>query len=118
ILFLFQAEDGIRDFHVTGVQTCALPIWSMSTRSGPVTWPKWTAASAEVKSRSTSTTWPGRALAARAARDTARVVLPTPPLGPKQTTVWGPGPAGGGALGAGGLSEGKVMSSRARDRKS
>src|SRR5690606_40960473 len=22
----FQAEDGIRDFHVTGVQTCALPI--------------------------------------------------------------------------------------------
>src|SRR5690606_40345937 len=25
-LFFFQAEDGIRDFHVTGVQTCALPI--------------------------------------------------------------------------------------------
>src|SRR5690606_40619360 len=24
--FFFQAEDGIRDFHVTGVQTCALPI--------------------------------------------------------------------------------------------
>src|SRR5207253_4725866 len=23
----FQAEDGIRDGHVTGVQTCALPIW-------------------------------------------------------------------------------------------
>src|SRR5690606_40226917 len=23
----FQAEDGIRDFHVTGVQTCALPIF-------------------------------------------------------------------------------------------
>src|SRR5690606_40497450 len=22
----FQADDGIRDFHVTGVQTCALPI--------------------------------------------------------------------------------------------
>src|SRR5690606_41058229 len=21
-------EDGIRDFHVTGVQTCALPIWN------------------------------------------------------------------------------------------
>src|SRR5690606_41078391 len=34
----FQAEDGIRDFHVTGVQTCALPIstcagcWPRSTR--------------------------------------------------------------------------------------
>src|SRR5207302_2565771 len=27
--FFFQAEDGIRDFHVTGVQTCALPIWRL-----------------------------------------------------------------------------------------
>src|SRR5437660_11102092 len=26
LLFFFQAEDGIRDGHVTGVQTCALPI--------------------------------------------------------------------------------------------
>src|SRR3989440_6496607 len=26
-LFFFQAEDGIRDLIVTGVQTCALPIW-------------------------------------------------------------------------------------------
>src|SRR5699024_12012725 len=26
ILFFFQAEDGIRDRNVTGVQTCALPI--------------------------------------------------------------------------------------------
>ena len=25
-IFLFQAEDGIRDVAVTGVQTCALPI--------------------------------------------------------------------------------------------
>src|SRR5690606_20785305 len=25
-IFFFEAEDGIRDFHVTGVQTCALPI--------------------------------------------------------------------------------------------
>src|SRR5256885_8228734 len=25
--FFFQAEDGIRDYKVTGVQTCALPIW-------------------------------------------------------------------------------------------
>src|SRR5690606_39810806 len=28
--FFFQAEDGIRDFHVTGVQTCALPIFASS----------------------------------------------------------------------------------------
>src|SRR5256885_3911532 len=27
--FFFQAEDGIRDYKVTGVQTCALPIWSL-----------------------------------------------------------------------------------------
>src|SRR5690606_40720188 len=25
-IYSFRAEDGIRDFHVTGVQTCALPI--------------------------------------------------------------------------------------------
>src|SRR5436309_11511249 len=30
--FFFQAEDGIRDFHVTGVQTCALPISSAGAR--------------------------------------------------------------------------------------
>src|SRR5947209_13796371 len=28
LFFFFQAEDGIRDIGVTGVQTCALPIWS------------------------------------------------------------------------------------------
>src|SRR5438552_5710812 len=27
VFFFFQAEDGIRDDLVTGVQTCALPIW-------------------------------------------------------------------------------------------
>src|SRR5690606_40159904 len=31
--FFFQAEDGIRDFHVTGVQTCALPIWATICRT-------------------------------------------------------------------------------------
>src|SRR5437762_10208274 len=33
--FFFQAEDGIRDTSVTGVQTCALPIYFR--RLGPVT---------------------------------------------------------------------------------
>src|SRR5690625_7215510 len=28
--FFFQAEDGIRDGHVTGVQTCALPICGLA----------------------------------------------------------------------------------------
>src|SRR5690606_39740531 len=45
-----QAEDGIRDFHVTGVQTCALPISpqvgptrpaSMSSRFGGLSPPTW-----------------------------------------------------------------------------
>ena len=27
LFFFFQAEDGIRDWSVTGVQTCALPIY-------------------------------------------------------------------------------------------
>src|SRR5690606_40411470 len=34
IFFFFQAEDGIRDFHVTGVQTCALPIWNVQAQGG------------------------------------------------------------------------------------
>src|SRR5688572_32018726 len=29
-VFFFQAEDGIRDLTVTGVQTCALPIFSLA----------------------------------------------------------------------------------------
>src|SRR5207302_6364655 len=29
------AEDGIRDFHVTGVQTCALPIFILTGRKVP-----------------------------------------------------------------------------------
>src|SRR5207245_7371174 len=29
--FFFQAEDGIRDATVTGVQTCALPIFAIAT---------------------------------------------------------------------------------------
>src|SRR5690348_18435923 len=31
MLFFFQAEDGIRDGRVTGVQTCALPIYRLRT---------------------------------------------------------------------------------------
>src|SRR2546430_11443118 len=32
VLFFFQAEDGIRDLTVTGVQTCALPILPLHLR--------------------------------------------------------------------------------------
>src|SRR5690606_41008847 len=36
VRFFFQAEDGIRDFHVTGVQTCALPIFCEKLHFHPV----------------------------------------------------------------------------------
>src|SRR3989442_5507837 len=38
MFFFFQAEDGIRDADVTGVQTCALPIsfvWTPTVNAGP-----------------------------------------------------------------------------------
>src|SRR2546430_9406357 len=34
MFFFFQAEDGIRDLTVTGVQTCALPICAVTPFSG------------------------------------------------------------------------------------
>src|SRR5437762_7023793 len=50
--FFFQAEDGIRDTSVTGVQTCALPIFEVDAAAGL---PQWTivglAASAVKESR-------------------------------------------------------------------
>src|SRR5436190_2839393 len=39
VIFFFQAEDGIRDHCVTGVQTCALPISSLLFRPVPVACP-------------------------------------------------------------------------------
>src|SRR5262249_59838781 len=33
--FFFKAEDGIRDWSVTGVQTCALPIWQLARCPAP-----------------------------------------------------------------------------------
>src|SRR5260370_10478597 len=44
--FFFQAEDGIRDSSVTGVQTCALPI-SESSWPQPFTPPFWSSASGD-----------------------------------------------------------------------
>ena len=36
-IFFFQAEDGIRDYDVTGVQTCALPILTAAAPNGFLT---------------------------------------------------------------------------------
>src|SRR5256885_6691293 len=56
--FFFQAEDGIRDYKVTGVQTCALPIsgrYELFSHSGDVrlTVPRETSAQLTVR------TWSG-----------------------------------------------------------
>src|SRR6266487_3100226 len=54
-VFFFQAEDGIRDGRVTGVQTCALPI-SPTTRSTGKwscergTWTRWGSETCAVRS--------------------------------------------------------------------
>src|SRR2546427_9459413 len=50
--FFFQAEDGIRDLTVTGVQTCALPISMRSRISSSQGWP--VAISAASRSRAPS----------------------------------------------------------------
>src|SRR2546422_6489680 len=47
--FFFQAEDGIRDVAVTGVQTCALPISAWAARSAP--WRQSSDASAKRRAR-------------------------------------------------------------------
>src|SRR2546429_6548087 len=36
VFFFFQAEDGIRDVAVTGVQTCALPILKLHHSMAPI----------------------------------------------------------------------------------
>src|SRR5204863_6485673 len=36
LIFFFRAEDGIRDLYVTGVQTCALPIYILCLSSGEI----------------------------------------------------------------------------------
>src|SRR5256885_10600967 len=36
LFFFFQAEDGIRDYKVTGVQTCALPICNSDGTAGGI----------------------------------------------------------------------------------
>src|SRR3712207_9158509 len=38
MFFFFQAEDGIRYIGVTGVQTCALPIYRVRHRDGSWRW--------------------------------------------------------------------------------
>src|SRR2546426_5645281 len=65
--FFFQAEDGIRDYKVTGVQTCALPI-SRTSPTGSWSCPLWPGAEsncrhADFQSAALPTELPGRTYA-------------------------------------------------------
>src|SRR5207249_7437575 len=54
-IFFFQAEDGIRDRNVTGVQTCALPIFHFLATSPTRRARKWSSpAPAKCSSRTTT----------------------------------------------------------------
>src|SRR6266511_5598976 len=56
--FFFQAEDGIRDFHVTGVQTCALPISSGSCATARSARSRSTPGRSPTADGPRSTSWP------------------------------------------------------------
>src|SRR3989441_6895204 len=69
--FFFQAEDGIRDKLVTGVQTCALPIWIGS-------WPLRTRWWAQIAVASWAVRWRAfRRLAAREPSEVSGSVMPS-----------------------------------------
>src|SRR5262249_59843243 len=71
VSFFFQAEDGIRDWSVTGVQTCALPIWVRDVAGGERLRPLPRAPARALLRRRASRPRPGRRLrgaARRAAR--------------------------------------------------
>src|SRR5690606_40474713 len=68
----FQAEDGIRDFHVTGVQTCALPISSTEADRSKG------ASGARKRRGSAATPLPRRLLWCRVARRASVPELPEP----------------------------------------
>src|SRR6266567_5149944 len=57
LLFFFQAEDGIRDLTVTGVQTCALPIFDRPFPAQPQPMPMGDAARREAGERRSLFDW-------------------------------------------------------------
>src|SRR5206468_5192383 len=61
--FFFQAEDGIRDLIVTGVQTCALPISRTRTMTASMTTTRRTAATSGAPVNEGMSQPPGRARA-------------------------------------------------------
>src|SRR2546426_11207680 len=78
-IFFFQAEDGIRDYKVTGVQTCALPIFVLGRATRERSASAWARASIVPASSRSAATTPVRERTTRAsgtssATDTRRRV--------------------------------------------
>src|SRR5258708_16978565 len=80
--FFFQAEDGIRDDLVTGVQTCALPISSLSDGVGPGL-----VINANLIMGNTAESGSGAGIAFQAANGSDMVAFPTNPLQWNTVTV-------------------------------
>src|SRR3712207_6925300 len=83
--FFFQAEDGIRDIGVTGVQTCALPISFCTWTKSP---PRWRARSRnKVLPRRRSAAISSRLRPVRRRSQTAFPPCPTPPGRDRKSVV-------------------------------
>src|SRR5574340_662814 len=86
--FFFQAEDGIRDLLVTGVQTCALPI---SWRFSISTWPR----------KHSFASWPAAFLYNRASGSVVEAWVALVRRSPRKSTLGLPGSSvGGGGTGS------------------
>src|SRR2546426_10720899 len=87
--FFFQAEDGIRDYKVTGVQTCALPISPVALP--PSTTSSWLMAKSTVPTSSAMVTVFRRCVGWAQTRRSSRQVLHVGVL----VTTFSPGSAHG-----------------------
>src|SRR5690606_41007642 len=68
-----QAEDGIRDFHVTGVQTCALPISAPESLSDLLDAGAWQHQAVLLMGADYHTAWANQAMREKAGIDAAYV---------------------------------------------
>src|SRR5690348_17731934 len=87
--FFFQAEDGIRDGRVTGVQTCALPICRINHRDG--TTKRW---SPEAIEKLLAHHWPGNVRELKNAVERA-AILADAVIGPDLVAISGGRPRTG-----------------------
>src|SRR5699024_5641954 len=102
LYFFFQAEDGIRDRNVTGVQTCALPISlrAVANPPGPGSAEPWVPWPAGVTPRAWPTAWSGRASKTKDWRSTSTTRRDEAPQRPNPGRAQGsaPCPASQGRL--------------------